>query len=213
MRWYKLYVLLFCLSVPFLARSQGRGGTDSLVQVSGVTMTADSLRAVPNVSVIVKGEDRGTITNDEGVFSIVVYKGDVLTFRAIGFKTQDVQIPSDIKGNHFSLLHLMAQDTTYLPVTVIKPYPSRGEFADAFLHWKIPDDKLEIARKNTNAARLRAMAASVGPDGGEGVNRTFQQQAQALYYSGQRPPENIFNPVAWAQFIQAWKEGAFKRQD
>jgi len=30
---------------------------------------------------------------------------------------------------------------------------------------------------------------------------------------GQVPPQNIFNPIAWAEFIQAWKRGDFKRKD
>ena len=59
---------------------------DSIVQLFGVVMTADSLRAVPSASVIVVDKGRGTITNNDGVFSIVVYKGDKITFSSVGFK-------------------------------------------------------------------------------------------------------------------------------
>jgi hypothetical protein len=34
-----------------------------------------------------------------------------------------------------------------------------------------------------------------------------------LYYSGGTPVINLFNPIAWAQFIQAWQNGAYKKKD
>ena len=43
----------------------------------GVVMTADSLDGIPAVSVTIKGSGRGTITNDQGVFSIVALKGNI----------------------------------------------------------------------------------------------------------------------------------------
>ena len=43
-------------------------------------MTADSLVGIPAVSIMVKGQNRGTITNSDGVFSIVVLKGDQVEF-------------------------------------------------------------------------------------------------------------------------------------
>ena len=44
---------------------------DSIVQLFGVVMTADSLRAVPSASVMGVDKGRGTITNNDGGFSIV----------------------------------------------------------------------------------------------------------------------------------------------
>ncbi|MEI9934132.1 MAG: hypothetical protein WDM71_04630 [Ferruginibacter sp.] len=35
-------------------------------------------------------------------------------------------------------------------------------------------------------------------------------EAGKYYYSGQAAPQNIMNPFAWGQFIQAWKRGDFK---
>lgn len=210
----KLYILLLCgLSVPFLGKAQEHQNLqDSLVEVSGVTLTADSSLGIPNVSIFIKGTDRGTISNGEGVFSIVTLKGDQLVFRAIGFKTKIVQIPSGFKGNHYGLAEKMIEDTTYLPETVVRPWPTRAEFADAFLHWKIPETAYDIARENTDVRKLRALSYYVTPDGSEGVNNTFNQQFQAAQYKGGFPPMNIFNPLAWAQFIQALKNGDFKQQ-
>jgi hypothetical protein len=51
----------------------------------------------------------------------------------------------------------------------------------------------------------------VGRDGEEVYSYTVQQQAQQNYYAGQLPPMNIFNPVAWAKFIDAVRNGSLKR--
>ncbi|WP_212006250.1 carboxypeptidase-like regulatory domain-containing protein [Chitinophaga sp. HK235] len=212
-RSYILSLILAFLLSPFLLKAQIADFRDSVIQISGVTMTADSLRAIPAVSIIVRGQGRGTISNTAGVFSIVVFKGDTLTFSAVGFKRKDYKIPTSLKGNNFSLIQLMVEDTTYLPVTIIKPYLSRQEFERAFASMDVPDDAYEIARKNTENARIRAMSRFTPVDGAEGVNHYLNKQAQSLYYAGQPPPQNIFNPLAWAQFIQAWKRGDFKRKD
>ncbi|HVI45901.1 MAG TPA: carboxypeptidase-like regulatory domain-containing protein [Chitinophaga sp.] len=212
-RTYILSLVIVFLLSPFLLKAQITEFKDSVIQISGITMTADSLRAIPAVSVIVRGQGRGTISNAAGVFSIVVFKGDTLTFSAVGFKKKDYKIPPNLKGNNFSLIQLMVEDTTYLPVTIIKPYLSKQEFERAFASMDIPDDAYEIARKNTENAKIRAMTRFTPIDGSEGVNMYLNKQAQSLYYAGQPPPQNIFNPLAWAQFIQAWKRGDFKRHD
>lgn len=212
-RSYILSLILVFLLSPFLLKAQIADFRDSVIQISGLTMTADSLRAIPAVSIVVRGQGRGTISNSAGVFSIVVFKGDTLTFSAVGFKKKDYKIPPTLKGNNFSLIQLMVEDTTYLPVTIIKPYLNRQEFERAFASMDIPDDAYEIARKNTENARMRAMTRFTPIDGAEGTNMYLNKQAQSLYYAGQPPPQNIFNPLAWAQFIQAWKRGDFKRKD
>lgn len=213
MQSLRLYILWLLILSPLTLKAQFATLKDTVVEFSGVTMTADSLRAVPGVTVLVAGSDRGSISNDEGVFTIVAFKGDVINFSAVGFRPKDVKIPVDLKGNHFSMIQLMVRDTFYLPVTIIRPYPSRGEFEYAFVNWKLPDDPYEIARKNTEASKLRALRMTVPPSSEETVNTYFNQRAQAYYYNGQVPPQNIFNPLAWDQFIQAWQRGDFKNQN
>lgn len=200
--------------VPFFCMAQQKKvQKDSLVEVSGVTLTADSLRGIPGVSVLVKNQNRGTVTNDQGVFSIVVFKGDTLIFRAIGFKQKEVKVPDTLQGNFYGIAQPLSQDTTYLPLTTIHPYPTREEFENAFLHWKIPENQYDIARANTAIEKLRASSRFIPPDGGEGVNNTFRHQSQAATSRGQFPAMNIFNPLAWAEFIKALKNGDFKRRD
>jgi len=105
---------------------------------------------------------------------------------------------------------LMVNDTAYLPSTILKPRPSRPQFERDFVNIDVPADALEIARRNNDEATRKALLMTLPTDAGEARNTQIRNQAATYYYSGQLPPQNIFNPVAWAQFIQAWKRGDFK---
>lgn len=82
-----------------------------------------------------------------------------------------------------------------------------------FVSMDIPNDQYEIARKNTEKDHMRALQRVTPTDAGEAYNSYMRKQQQSLYYAGQVPPQNIFNPLAWAQFIQSWKRGDFKNKD
>ncbi|MBK7882843.1 MAG: carboxypeptidase-like regulatory domain-containing protein [Chitinophagaceae bacterium] len=206
------YFLLLAVIFPFAAKAQFENFKDSVVQLYGVVMTADSLKGIPGVSVVVKGQNRGTITSDQGVFSIVVIKGDEIEFTSIGYKAKTVIIPSNLEGNQQSIVQLMVNDTIYLPATIIKPRPSRQQFERDFINTTVPDDNLSIARKNTDAATRRVLLSTLPADGREASNQYLKQYAQKSYYSGQVAPMNIFNPFAWNEFIKAWKRGDYKKK-
>ena len=111
-------------------------------------MTADSLVGIPAVSIVVKGQNRGTISNAQGVFSIVVLKGDQVEFTHVTFKSKTVTIPKTLEGNQYSVVQLLVVDTVYLPATILKPRPTPEQFARDFATTKVPDDDIEIDRKS-----------------------------------------------------------------
>ena len=71
-----LYLGIAFFIIPATAKAQFETVRDSVVQLYGIVMTADSLVGIPAVSIMINGQNRGTITNGQGVFSIVVLKGD-----------------------------------------------------------------------------------------------------------------------------------------
>ena len=209
----KLHVLvLLAFLLPIAASAQFEKLKDSVVQLYGVVMTADSLQGIPSVSVVVKGQNRGTFTNDQGVFSIVVMKGDQIEFSSIGYKSKMVDVPRDIDGNQYSIIQLMVTDTVYLPATIIRPRPSKEQFERDFVNTNIPADNYEIARQNTEESKRRVLARSLPYDGSEAANYNMRSNAARYYYAGQAPPQNIFNPFAWNEFIKSWKRGDYKKK-
>jgi hypothetical protein len=143
MKKFLLLTFLAGLLAPIAVKAQFESFKDSIVQLYGVVMTADSLRGLPAVTVKVRNQNRGTYTNDQGVFSIVVMKGDIIDFTYVGFKPKEVSIPVNIEGNSFSIIQLMVVDTVYLPATIIKARPRREQF-ERPIKLKLPDRIQEL---------------------------------------------------------------------
>lgn len=208
-----LITTLLIFLLPNSLKAQFESVRDSVVQLYGIVMTADSLVGIPAVSIVVKGQNRGTITNNQGVFSIVVLKGDIVEFTHVTYQSKIITIPKNLEGNQYSIVQLLIEDTVYLPATIIKRRPTAAQFARDFANAKIDDDDLETARKNTSIAARRALMKSTPHDGLEASNIQLRTIATKAYYAGQTPPQNIFNPAAWGEFIQAWKRGDFKKKN
>lgn len=206
-----LYILL--LSAPFAVQAQFDKLKDSVVQLYGLVVTGDSLKGIPMVSITIKNSNRGTFSSDQGVFSIVVVKGDEVEFSSVGYKPVLLKILDTFRGNQYSIIQFMVNDAQFLPATIIKPKPTREQFERDFVNTPVPDDDIEIARQNTDAAKRRILSRSLPASAGEAASYYLKQSAQKYYYQGQAPPQNIFNPVAWADFIQAWKRGDFKNNN
>lgn len=206
----RYFFIAVLFSAPSLAKAQFESIKDSVVQLYGIVMTADSLKGLESVSVTVKGQNRGTITNNKGVFSIVVLKGDVIEFTSVGYKPKVAEIPKTLVGNQHSVIQLMVTDTVYLAATIIKSRPTRAQFERDFVNAQVPDDYITVARKNNDEATRRTLIATLPTDGREASSQYLRQAAAKSYYAGQAPPQNIFNPFAWAEFIKAWKRGDYK---
>ncbi len=205
--------LLIISAFLFFSHSLSAQKSDStLVQVSGVIMTSDSLRAVSFASVGIEGTSRGAYANYDGVFSIVAHKGETLVFQALGFEDAVYKIPTDIKGNRISVVQLMSSSSLFLPETVVFPWPSKEFFKQDFLALDVSNKLEEIADENLAKTYLDGIAEVMVMDGNENADYFLRQQAQAAYYYGQAPPMNIFNVFAWKEFIQAWKRGDFKKK-
>ncbi|MEY3368646.1 MAG: hypothetical protein RI973_1801 [Bacteroidota bacterium] len=186
----------------------------NLVQFTGMVLdgTTADLIPVPFTNIIVKDKGRGTYTDFSGFFSIVVEKGDVVEFSAVGYKTVEYLIPSELKDNRYSLVQLMTQDTINLPETVVFPWPSKEHLKLEFLAMDVTSEMEQRALRNVANETLEKMRSSVPSVGAEHANYYLRQQARNYYYIGQQPPMNIFNPIAWKQFFDAWKRGDYKKK-
>ena len=212
---HRLILFILALFPCFILMAQEKEVTDgdNYIQFSGVILTADSLAPIPLAHIVVINSMRGTVCDFNGYFSFVAKKMDTIEFSAVGFKADRFIVPDSIENNRYSLIQVMSTDTIYLSETVIYPWPTKEEFKKAFLTLKIPDDDLEVARKNLDNRQLMAKAANLPAEGSVSFKYTMQQQLDKLYYNGQTQPITVLNPFAWAKFIKSWKEGDFKRKE
>ena len=192
----RILLILSVLIIATSARSQDNKNK-RLVQFSGMVLDGsdEQLYPVPYTNILVKDKGRGTYSDLKGFFSIVVEKGDVIIFSAIGYKTVEYKIPEDLEDDRYSIVQLMTQDAINLPETVVFPWPSRDHFKLEFLAMDVTPELQERAAKNLANETLRRMRNDVTVDGNEHADYYLRQQAREYYYIGQQPPMNIFNPI------------------
>ncbi|MCE2847073.1 MAG: carboxypeptidase-like regulatory domain-containing protein [Sphingobacteriales bacterium] len=209
--------LLFCLFFPSLSQnSQAQSRSirnEDLIQFSGVVVSSDSLMPIPFTSVIIRNARRGTVTDYYGFFSFVAMKGDTIDFQYTGFKTASYILPDTLKNHHYSIIQVLVLDTIELREMVVHPWPSRDEFRRSFSELSLPDSDIRRARRNFELAQTREVQEQVPYDGSINFKYAQVQRQTQLYTAGQFPSISVLNPLAWASFIQAWKDGAFRKKE
>jgi len=210
----KQKIVLLLLLASLVSANAVKAQEKDLVQFSGVVVTADSLKPLPYVNVLIRNTWRGTVSDYFGFFSFVARMNDTIEFSSIGFKKSTFIIPDTLSTNHYSLIQMLQGDTIVLRETIIYPWPTKEQFKEAFMSLHIPDDDLDRARRNLQQAEMQVLYENMPMDGSMNYRNQMQQQQSKLYYAGgQMQPNNLLNPIAWAKFIEQWQNGDFKRKD
>lgn len=199
--------LLLCGWVTSAAKGQ-----NDVVQVSGMVVTTDSLSPLPYATIYRVRDERGTMTDIHGFFSLPALIGDTLRISSVGYIARDVVIPEDLELPRMNVVAPMARDTVALQEAFVYPWPTKERFKEEFLALNLGSDAYTRGQEALDPVALYDRLMEVGRDGSEVYNYTMQQQAVQASYQGGLPPINLFSPVAWAQFVQALRRGDLKRQ-
>ncbi len=211
-------ILILTVVITNLASAQKKtvawqDGKHDLVQFSGVVVEGDSLKPIPYTSIIVQNGYRGTVSDYFGYFSFVAQEGDTLEFSAIGFQSAFFIIPDTLTNYKYSLIQVLKMDTISLPITDVYPWPTKEQFKKAFLALQLPEDDITRADRNMARSDSKERMTGMAMDASLNYKYSMQQYQSKLYYAGQLPPNNLLNPIAWAKFIKAWKNGDFKKKN
>ena len=186
---------------------------EKFIQISGVVVDADSLKPVPFVSILIKGTKRGTITDYYGFFTLVASPGDELQFFSLNHKNGVYKLDDTLQQTHYYIIHSLVKDTIQLPSVSVYPWPTKEEFKKAFLNLDLSDTDYDRAAKNLDRKELSYNERNYTMDAQANYQYAMQQQLTKMYSLGQYPTINLLNPIAWAQFIEAWRKGKFKNNN
>ena len=207
------------LSILFLGygilNAQKKDGPIKVIEFSGKIVYDNNGNPEPlaYTNVAVKGTNRGTFTEYDGFFSLVALAGEIVVFSRIGFKTVEIKIPEVLTSDRYTWVQIMTVDDYVLPEAIIRPLPSKEHFKQEFLAIDITNELRENAMANLADEKLKEIRYSVPVDGRETSSLVIKQQARDYIYTGQMKPQNIFNPIAWKNFIDAWRRGDFKKKE
>jgi len=86
---YSLALCCIALSISICAFSQS---DLSSTQVEGIVRSSETSQGLGGVNILIKNTSSGTISDQDGVFSITVAPNEVLVFSLVGFKSKEVKI-------------------------------------------------------------------------------------------------------------------------
>ena len=181
-----------------------------VIQVSGLVVTGDSLTPLPYATVYRARDSRGTMTDGNGFFSLPALKGDTIQFSSTGYITRHAVIDDGGDRNRVSLVQAMSRDTVMIADAFIYPWPSRERFRQEFIALGLENNEMTLGNQAVDPFDLYDRLIDVGMDGQAASTEALRQMSLEMHYGGV-PPTNILNPIAWARFIQAIKNGDLKR--
>jgi len=205
----KLFTIFFILITGFLYSQ-----TSEQIYFSG-TIKDYNKKVLPYVNIVIKNKHKGTISDEKGYFAFFVNKTDTIIFSSIGYKKSRYIIPDTIPDNYLSLNVYLKQDTIKLKQTDIFPWQNYEEFKQAFIHMPIPDDDYDRADKNFVLMQKQMLAydeSDYPAAPGVGYHIYMNQYYDKLYHNGQTQSIKLLDPIAWAKFFKALKNGDFKQE-
>jgi len=182
-------LLLLWLACSLGVMAQGRIVTGSVKDSNGA--------GLPGVTVLVKGTTTGTLSDQNGKYSISVGNNATLAFSFIGYVTQEIAV-----GNQSVLDVELAGDVQQLGEVVVTALGvERSTKALQSAVTKVPGVTLTSARENNFGASIQGRVAGVnvskpntGPAGSSRViirgNKSLQGTNQPLYVIDGIPMDN-----------------------
>lgn len=203
--------IVLCISLfVFLAANLAQEN-EPYMQLSGMVKN-DLNDPIPFVHIIVKKSERSTVSDYSGLYTIIVEPQDTVIFSSIGYKRTRVAVPNINKSKHFFKDIWMEVDTIMLQQVVIFPWKTYAEFKTAVINTELPVQKeMEAAQLNIALIQTQILLNNSPTPNGNFRQIMMQQFERNRTYS-QIPYNGLLDPLAWAKFIKAIKNGDFKRK-
>ena len=188
-----------------------------LIQWTGVVRN-ELLQPVPYAHVIVQKDYRVTATDQNGMFTIVTFPRDTLYVSCIGYKLRKIPVPNIRydESKHYIQDIILEEDVISLNEVVIFPWKTYREFKQAFVTLELPEDDLQRAYHNVAIIQEQIYSAIVNRPASASANfrdLTNSRTNRMMTYGHMYPTYQIANPIAWAQFFQALRNGEFQKKE
>lgn len=171
--------LFSCLVLMFLSISM----MAQKVPVSGTV--SDQTGPVIGASVIEKGTTNGTMTDNDGHFTLTVSKGAVIEISSIGYKTQEITV-----GAQTNFAVTLSEDNEFLDEVVVVGYGSmkKSDLAGASVSMKESDLKGSIISSLDQSLQGRAAGVTaVTTSGAPGSSSSIRVRGQATINANAEP--------------------------
>ena len=179
------------------------------IQLTG-TITDVSGKPLPYVHVINLNKGNATFTDESGIFSLVVKREHSIMITSIGYVADTLSIPDTLDDYVYYIQKKLRPDTIMLETVTIFPWATYAEFREAFRELNLTNNETNYAEQNMeHIMRQINKQLSYVPDPGGSYDMAMQEHLNANMTKGTLPTLSLLNPIAWAQFFEAIKNGMF----
>ncbi|MCX7861405.1 MAG: hypothetical protein N2449_00215 [Bacteroidales bacterium] len=171
---------------------------------------------LPYVFIYDKLAQKGYLSNEHGEFNIFVERGTEITFSYLGHKKYIYPIPHVGNTPILFLKIKLMPDTIMLREITIFPWKTYQQFIQAVLNTIIPDDDMSRAERNIEILKQQMYLMEFEDEfqsSSIAYRISMNQMSSNLYWKGQTQPLQIFNIMAWQEFVRYLREGKFKNPD
>lgn len=206
----RLLILLSLIAI--LAPASGQQlDVRKFVQVDGIVVNEYDY-PLKYVNVISKSLTSGTMTDENGIFSLISNWGDTLIFTTIGYKPTLIKLPDQIPAPGYTLDVIMEEDTVSIGPVLVLPWKTYEDFKRAVIDYVPAEEALRINMELNLAIIERQIYSDIKVSPETGYRYAMQQEAENLMTRNQTPVNNVLNPFAWAKFIDGLKNGLLKNR-
>ena len=190
---------------------------EMLVQWTGVVRD-ELLQPVPFAYIVVQKDFRNIMSDQHGMFTIITFPRDTLLVSCLGYKPLKIPVPdiSNENSKHYIKDIIMEEDPIMIKELVIFPWRTYMEFKEAFMALELPEDDLQRVYRNIAVLQEQIYAAIANRQATPNSNFRDAMNSRVtrmMTYGHMYPTYSVTNPIAWAQFFQALRNGDFKRND
>jgi hypothetical protein len=208
--------IVVLLLIVTSASVMGQGQIKSIV-FTGRIVGGKGAQPLARTYIFIPKAGRGTLADESGFFALPVFPGDSVIFSYLGFQKQFHVIPRRISDDSYSAIIMLKEDVKTLAEVKVYPYSTEDEFKKAFIDLKLPDEQdREALARSTNKEYLLQMMAITPMSAASNYSYFMNEQMygrEGYANKNAMTSMSLFNPFAWASFINGVRKGDLKKKE
>ncbi len=192
----KLMLILYVLLASHTATDSFAAGREAdffQQTITGTVVRSSDNQPVANASILIKGQTRGTNTNDDGQFTIAAATGDVLIISSVGYQSKEVKV-----GTSSSILITLVEESQSLDEVVVVGYGTqkRKEVTSAVATVKADKFNMGGARSPLDLVQGKVAGLNITRASGNNPNSGVSLQLRGVTsLTGTRTPLIVIDGI------------------
>jgi hypothetical protein len=216
MKIKNIFAIVSVCLIVVSGEAMGQGQIKSVV-FTGRIVGGKGAQPLAKTYIFIPKAGRGTLADESGFFALPVFPGDSVIFSYLGFQKQFHVIPRRVSDDSYSAIIMLKEDIKTLAEVKVYPYSTEDEFKKAFIDLKLPDEHdREALAKSTNKEYLLQMMAITPMSAASNYSYFMNQQMygrEGYANKNSMTSMSLFNPFAWASFINGVRKGDLKKKE